>query len=201
MKRQQSKVFCIGLSKTGTTSLTAAFKMLGYRAAHFPLRMVRYTNGVLSFRRSVVAQYNMLSDLPVARFYRDLDVSFPDSRFILTTRQIDDWLESCCRHVWPGQFTAADTWFNRLHRDVYGVIDYDENQFREAYRGHIDNVYSYFTGRENDLIEFNVTAGDSWATLCSFLGVEVPDEPFPKKDCLYSQFFKLVPLQRLRGGD
>ena len=31
-----SKVFGIGLSRTGTTSLTLALKALGYQAAHFP---------------------------------------------------------------------------------------------------------------------------------------------------------------------
>lgn len=198
-KRQQTRVFCIGLSKTGTTSLTAALKMLGYHAKHFPIRMIRYSDGRLSFDRSIAARYDALSDLPIARFYRELDEAFPGSRFILTTRQIDDWLDSCRRHVWPGQLIKADTWFNRLHRDMYGAIDYDRQRFREAYIRHVDNVNTYFEGREDDLLEFNVASGDSWPMLCRFLDKPVPDEPFPKKDCLYSTFFKLVPLHRLRN--
>jgi hypothetical protein len=198
-KRQQTRVFCIGLSKTGTTSLTAALKMLGYHAKHFPIRMIRYSDGRLSFDRSIAARYDALSDLPIARFYRELDEAFPGSRFILTTRQIDDWLDSCRRHVWPGQLIKADTWFNRLHRDMYGAIDYDRQRFREAYIRHVDNVNTYFEGREDDLLEFNVASGDSWKKLCTFLDKPVPDEPFPKKDCLYSTFFKLVPLHRLRN--
>jgi len=198
-KRQQTRVFCIGLSKTGTTSLTAALKMLGYHAKHFPIRMIRYSDGRLSFDRSIAARYDALSDLPIARFYRELDEAFPGSRFILTTRQIDDWLDSCRRHVWPGQLIKADTWFNRLHRDMYGAIDYDRQRFREAYIRHVDDVNTYFEGREDDLLEFNVASGDSWPMLCRFLDKPVPDEPFPKKDCLYSTFFKLVPLHRLRN--
>ncbi len=200
MTGQQPKVFCIGLSKTGTTSLTAALKQLGYRAKHFPIRMVRYSDGVLSFDGSIVARYDALSDLPVARFYRQLDALFPGSWFILTTRQIDDWLDSCRRHVWPGQFIRVDTWFNRLHRDMYGAIDYDEECFRRAYIRHVSGVHRYFEGREADLLEFSVTGGDSWEKLCRFLGHDVPDGPFPRKDCLYSRFFKLVPLHRLRDG-
>jgi len=198
--KQQPRVFCIGLSKTGTTSLTAALKTLGYRAKHFPIRMIRYHDGVLSFDRSIAARYDALSDLPIARFYRELDRAFPGSKFILTVRQIDDWLDSCRRHVWPGQLIRADTWFNRLHRDMYDAIDYDEQRFRNAYIRHVDDVHTYFEGREDDLLEFNVADGDSWPTLCTFLGKKRPDEPFPKQDCLYSRFFKLVPLQRLRSN-
>lgn len=196
--KKHARVFCIGLSKTGTTSLTAALTILGYHAKHFPIRMIRYHDGVLSFDRSLAARYDALSDLPVARFYKELDASFPHSRFILTTRQIDDWLDSCRRHFWPGQLIKADTWFNRLHRDMYDVIDYDEAHFRAAYIRHTNDVHTYFEGRENDLLEFSVTDGDSWEKLCSFLGMERPNVPFPKKDCFYSRFFKLVPLQRFR---
>ncbi len=200
MTGRRTKVFCIGLSKTGTTSLTAALQRLGYRAKHFPIRMIRYSDGVLSFDRSVAARYDALSDLPVARFYKELDALFPDACFILTIRQLDDWLDSCRRHFWPGQIVTADTWFNRLHRDMYGAIDYDRERFREAYRRHVDDVHTYFDGRDDDLLEFNVVDGDRWKKLCRFLGREVPDAPFPKEDCLYSRFFKLVPLQRLRNG-
>ncbi len=197
---KQPRVFCIGLSKTGTTSLTAALKTLGYRAKHFPIRMIRYRDGVLSYDRSIAARYDALSDLPIARFYRDLDRAFPGSKFILTVRQIDDWLDSCRRHVWPGQLIRADTWFNRLHRDMYDAIDYDEQRFRNAYIRHVDDVHTYFEGREDDLLEFNVADGDSWPPLCTFLDKKRPDGPFPRQDCLYSRFFKLVPLQRLRSN-
>ena len=43
---------------------------------------------------------------------------------------------------------------------------------------HHRDVRSYFDGRD-DFIEFRITEGDGWEKLCPFLGVDIPEEPFP----------------------
>ena len=38
---------------------------------------------------------------------------------------------------------------------------------------------SYFANRPEDLLVLDVTAGDGWEPLCQFLGMPVPERPFP----------------------
>jgi hypothetical protein len=55
------------------------------------------------------------------------------------------------------------------------------DDYRQAYRDHNREVMDYFKGRNNLLI-MDVGKGDSWDTLCNFLGVDIPDAPFPWKN-------------------
>ncbi|MEF8835065.1 MAG: sulfotransferase family protein [Candidatus Thermoplasmatota archaeon] len=198
MSEKKQKVFCIGLSKTATTSLTSALKILGYKSNHFPMSLLKYTDEGLKFDFSGAEKYDALSDLPVVRFYKELDRTFPDSKFILTTRELEEWLDSCRRHFWPGQILKGDFWFNRLHKEIYGAIDYDEEKFRKAYKDHRQEVLSYFSKREEDLLIMDITDGEGWEKLCPFLNEQIPDKDFPKKDCLYSQIFKIFNIQQFR---
>ncbi len=195
-----SKIFCIGLSKTGTTSLTKALSILGYRSFHFPWTMLRYQNGRLSVVEEKVRPYDALSDIPVARFYQELDCLFPGSKFILTVRNQDAWLDSCERHFWPGQILKGENWINQLHRDIYGSIDFDRERFYRAYQAHKREVRDYFAERPQDLLLMDLARGDGWEKLCAFLDKPLPEQPFPKRDCLYTNVFKVVNMQRFRSG-
>jgi hypothetical protein len=44
---------------------------------------------------------------------------------------------------------------------------------------HAARVAEYFSGRPDDLLVLDITAGDGWPPLCRFLGRPVPDAPFP----------------------
>ncbi|MFP4142956.1 MAG: sulfotransferase family protein [Thermoplasmata archaeon] len=198
MAGKERKVFCIGLSKTATTSLTKALQILGYKSKHFPMRLLKYDEEGLKFDFSGAEKYDALSDLPVVRFYKKLDRNFQASKFILTTRELEDWLDSCRRHFWPGQILKGDFWFNRLHKDIYGTVDYDEEKFKEAYKTHKKDVLSYFSGREEDLLIMDITDGEDWEKLCSFLEEPIPDRDFPETDCLYSKIFKVLKIHLLR---
>lgn len=198
MGGKKHKVFCVGLSKTATTSLTKALQILGYKANHFPIRLLKYDKEGLGLDFSGADKYDALSDLPIARFYKELDRTFPESKFILTTRELEEWLDSCSRHFWPGQILKGDFWFNRLHEEIYGAIDYDEEKFRKAYTEHKEDVISYFSGRYDDLLIMDIPDGEGWDKLCPFLGEPIPDREFPEEDCFYSQIFKAINIQRFR---
>src|SRR5262249_9811138 len=85
------KIFGIGLSRTGTTSLTYAFAELGLRAHHFPRT------------RAFIDEADAATDTPVAAWYKELDVLYPGSKFIVTPRSIPDWLDSC-EVLWRSSF-------------------------------------------------------------------------------------------------
>src|SRR5438105_11325665 len=86
-----SKIFGIGLSKTGTTSLANALQILGYKTKD-NMGVVNYaTHDLSSVHLEVVEAYDALTDTPIPSFYRELDARYPGSRFILTVRDSDEW--------------------------------------------------------------------------------------------------------------
>jgi Sulfotransferase domain len=80
-----AKVFGVGLSRTGTTSLHYALGFLGYRSIHFP--PPHQLRELLNF-------YDAAVDTPVACVFKELAEAYPDARFVLTVRDMDSWLAS-----------------------------------------------------------------------------------------------------------
>ena len=200
------KVFCIGLSRTGTQSLAKALKTLGYNSSHHPplsfrfdicsrfvLRILKkmgvnnyypyilYRFGTLYFKHDPFTKFDAFSDTPIARFYKRLDRQYPNSKFILTVRDIHSWLKSCKRLFASYDFKGGHA-LTRLHLDLYGRTVFDRKKFTKAYDRHVRDVYSYFKQREKDLLVINICKGEGWEKLCSFLNKPIPEEPFPNKD-------------------
>lgn len=175
MRDLQHKIFGIGLSRTGTLSLAFALRYLGYKTAHF-----RYEGRLIG--DDAIAQCDALTDTPVARRFRELDIAFPGAKFIYTIRDKESWLMSCQRTLKPvgNPPDRNDVLSNR--RFVYGVEIFQAEAFSKAYSEHHDQVLTYFHGREKDLLILNVVAGEGWEKLCPFLGHVTPPIPFPKRN-------------------
>jgi hypothetical protein len=177
------KVFGIGLSKTGTTSLTAALEILGIPTIHNP-HDGRTQRELQSGRPqlTILEEYRAVTDIPVAPYYAQLDHLYPESKFILTVRDIDSWVESARNHWRLIPSWEADPFYGFLHAAVYGCLEFDEERFRWAYETHVQNVERYFSGRPEDLLIMDIVGGEGWEVLCPFLGIEVPEVPFPHRN-------------------
>ncbi|MEW6405157.1 MAG: sulfotransferase family protein [Chloroflexota bacterium] len=168
----KGKVFGIGLSKTGTTSLASALEMLGYKSIH-----ARSADEIETHEAS--------TDVPVAARYRQLDKLYPGSRFILTVRDVDSWVESCRKHFnnySPYRINnvklAAEYGFCR--GVLYGIDHFDPDVFRAAYQRHTEGAREYFRDRPNDCLELNIIAGEGFDKLCPFLSKPTLQATFPK---------------------
>jgi Sulfotransferase domain len=178
-----SKIFGIGLSRTGTLSLTSALETLGIETRHYPndprtqaeLRSGRYE---LSLLNSVQA----LTDIPVAPFYAQFDRAFPGSKFILTTRSTDSWLASVENHFRMYVERRRDEFDDFVFACVYGSLHFDSERFRYVKELHEDNVRRYFGNRPDDLLILDVFHDGRWEDLCDFLDRPVPNEPFPHQN-------------------
>lgn len=89
-----NKVFGVGLSKTATTSLTFALEILGFCTKHYP-SLRYYPHWLRGIKKHVLEEDQAFSDITIIPFYKELDRKYPGSKFILTARDLDDWLESC----------------------------------------------------------------------------------------------------------
>ena len=180
----KNKIFGIGLSKTGTSSLSEALNMLGIHCIHYPddpVTLHQLRTG--QFRLSILEKYQAVADTPVVPYYAQLDKEFPGSKFILTLRDIESWLESVKKH-WE---TSPQFEHEPLRKEfqsfirtaVYGCVDFNEDRFRYVYETHYTNVMNYFSNRPRDLLVMDICNGEGWDQICDFLGVDKPGSEFP----------------------
>jgi hypothetical protein len=182
--RSFNKIFCIGPNKTGTTSLHDAFLLLGLRSVHYKDEAERNIQDIIraNFKNGEsmlkdIEGYDAYSDwikMPTLKAYKQFDKEYPNSKFILSTRNMEDWLNSREKHV------------RRLQKEVEETGDttitwltIDRAAWKTEFEDQHSSILAYFKGRENDLLVFNVFEGDGWEKLCPFLGMPVPDVPFP----------------------
>ena len=153
------KIFVIGLSGTGTRSLHRAFLMLGIPACQYP-------SGPNDFDR-----YQALSDIPVACRYKTLDVLYPGSKFVLTFRELESWLDNRSRK--PADPSPGNFWVRENRHLTYGRQSFDRDAYIAIHRDYHTGVAHHFASRPNDLVTMNIIAGDGWEKLCPFIDAEL----------------------------
>jgi hypothetical protein len=178
------KIFGIGLSRTGTTSLTQALLMLNIRSLHWPhdAATQRELMPYLADRRrpfafSAAEFYQGLTDTPVVAVYRELAQRYPDARFILTGREREAWLHSCER-AWETSVALQyagelGPYCRAINTAVYGRPDFCRETFAQVYERHRAEVLTVLPG----VLELEV--GEGWDRLCAFLNQSVPARPYP----------------------
>ena len=189
--RTKTKVFVIGLSRTGTTSIAVALHRLGYKTYHAMFKMAKYpTMGESGQSKAVkrwVDAFDAFSDLPVMTVYQELAVMYPDAKFVLTSRGADRWAEAMLRFM-PGMRNVPNNTLlpaGDLFRASYGDNwrDLGRDDWHGIYLAHQKEVREFFADKPGRLLEMNIPGGEGWRELCGFLGVDAPvDEPFPHAD-------------------
>jgi hypothetical protein len=175
-------------------SLAHALSLLGYRSQHFPQddRTREEVTGFLAghgdlLRLSVLERLDALTDTPICATYEGLDAAYPGSKFILTVRDKESWLESCRTYwaAWVDSYLVArpndplPAYLIPIHAKIYGTSTFDREQFSRAYDDYHERVRRHFAGRREDLLTLNISAGEGWDPLCRFLSLPRPRAEFP----------------------
>jgi hypothetical protein len=189
-----ARIFGIGLSRTGTTSLADALGVLGYRNLHFPkddLTREEVTAFLAAggdrLRLSVLERLDAATDTPICATFEALDPAYPGSKFILTIRDKESWLESCRAYwaSWVDSYLTASpddalaAYLIPIQLKLYGTTTFDREQFSRAYDDYHQRVRGHFRHRPEDLLTLRICDGEGWKPLCDFLGVPRPRAEFP----------------------
>jgi hypothetical protein len=170
----RAKVFGIGFHKTGTKSLAAALRQLGYRTTGpNGTRDPTIRDTYLELAVELSGQYDAFQDNPWPLVYREMDALHAGSRFILTVRPAAEWIGAAIRHFGLNTTPMRELIYG------YGSPVGHEDHYCRVYQRHIDGVLHYFRRRPDDLLVMRITEGDDWEKLCPFLGSATPPGPFP----------------------
>jgi hypothetical protein len=178
LRPDRPRIFGVGLNKTGTSSFDKALKILGFESLHDGGSEVhdavkQAIDDGTPLLSNLDQKFDAFSDIGLlSRRFRVLDSQYPGSRFVLTTRPFDAWLDSRTRHVERNIALKEAGEYD----STFLVID--EDKWTEEWEVHMERVHTYFAGRA-DLLEVDFTNNPEWGPLCRFLCLDEPEEPFP----------------------
>ncbi|NQZ07010.1 MAG: sulfotransferase family protein [Algicola sp.] len=170
-----SKIFIIGLPRTGTTSISVALLELGLSVAH------------TAFTKQAVKMADAISDAPCFSDYQQLDALFPDAKFIYLSREMNKWLpsitmllEKMAPHLEPktGRFNPI---LKRSFHHTFAVkLPLTHDTLVECYLRHQQAVMEYFKDRI-DLLSIDISEPGSLLKMKQFLGMKAEgSSDFPK---------------------
>jgi hypothetical protein len=198
-----------GFGRTGTKSLKAALERLGYGPCHHMHEVVENPGQVLHWQKlanggavdweTVFSGYTSQVDWPGAHVWRELAAAFPAAKVIHTLRPEDKWWASFNKTI--GKLMARyetiplpphirdmlAAWNALAGQGTFGGVLDNEQTALAAYRRRTEEVRTALPA--NRLLVFDVAQG--WGPLCAFLGVDVPDEPFPHHN-LRADFWEVL---------
>lgn len=202
------KVIGAGFGRTGTASLKEALETLGFGPCYHMIEVFSHPEHagvwVSAWRDEPVdwdrllGGYEAAVDWPACTFYEELTKRSPDAKVILSVRDPERWYESVRNTIYELSVIIPRS---PVYRVGYALVRLfvsgasrqvnlaDEIIWQGTFDGRFEDR-PYAIGvfkRHNEQVRQRVPADrllvyevkEGWGPLCAFLGVEVPDEPFP----------------------
>jgi hypothetical protein len=168
---------------------------------------------------AVFEGYRSAVDWPAAAYWRELAAAYPDAKLILTVRDPDSWYDSAratifkqsidpprgaarlsmrlAEAVSPDLRAFLAMTHETIERPLFEDRLADRAYMISAFNRHVDEVQAAFPAER--LLTYR--AAEGWAPLCEFLGVPVPDQPYPRDNASEDFFRAAAPhMARLAYG-
>jgi Sulfotransferase domain len=200
------EVIGAGFGRTGTMSLKVALEELGFGPCYHMSEVFEHPEHIELWRAAtqgkpvdwerIFGEYRATVDWPGCTFYNELLERNPNAKVILTVRDPQRWYESAYNTIYrmTGAFSSPIFYLASLvmprargmkharqmivelvwERDLDGRFE-DREHAIETFERHNEEVKQRVPPEK--LLVYDVKEG--WGPLCDFLGVDIPDQPFP----------------------
>jgi len=172
------KIFGIGLSRTGTTTLTNILNKVGYNIIHYP------SNKIQLFSNA----NDGCTDIPVILHYKELYKTFPNAKFVYTIRNKEEWLNSIVpylerKRTWKEMSGSHQ---EQVRTKIYGYAFPTRQQASNAWDKHHNSVMKFFNNKQDKLLVLDIVGGDNTNKLWKFLDMNNSNLPkeFPHSNKL-----------------
>jgi uncharacterized protein YndB with AHSA1/START domain len=181
-----------GVGRTGTNSLKVALEQLLGKPCHHMFEIIVDPSQIPQWTDAIEGRpvdwstmpmgYGALVDWPGASFWPELTEANPDALVLLSVRDPEDWYKSASNTIFQVFDNAPPEmlqWFESMHQllgERFSDNLGDPGEMMTAFENHNDAVRRAIPAER--LLEWS--PGDGWDPICERLGLEVPDEPFPK---------------------
>lgn len=195
----ENKIFCLGLNKTGTTTLKTLFESSNVkvgdqrRAEYLAARYLKTRN--INIFKEYIEGSDFFQDIPFSFpwFYRELYKLYPNAKYILSIRDsAEQWASSLMKFHSKRFFHGASPTRELLKRvryierdfayqcmtTMYGEPIYDSANLCKNYENYNKNVQSFFELNPNFIV-INVAHEESISRLRRFCDVDFSLEDMP----------------------
>lgn len=202
------KVLILGLGRTGTASMRAAMKQLGYVDTYHMMNCsIENPPDALMWMDALTAKYDKkgkpftredwdqllghaqaVCDWPAIAFAKELIEAYPEAKVVLTNRDVDSWHASTMKTVywrvtdhelrWLSHFDWAASMYYPMLKKFFDT--FFEGDFPNVGKDVFKRHYAEVRSLvpKENLLEYRVQ--DGWEPLCNFLGDAIPKGvPFP----------------------
>lgn len=186
------KVIGAGLGRTATFSLKFALEHLGLGPCYHMSEVFAGARRNIPLWLDVVrsmadwdtifAGYQSTTDYPARSYWRELAAYYPNAKVVLTVRDADSWFESVTETIFSEQMqgslagSPAEEMMRRTIFDAFGGRVKDREFMTDWFKRRNQAVIDALPAHR--LLVYSPKEG--WGPLCSFLGIAVPDTPFPR---------------------
>ena len=181
-----------GLGRTATFSLKFALEQLGFGPCYHmsevfagARRNVPLWLDAIDGRPdwdAIFDGFASTTDYPACTYWRELAAHYPAAKVVLTVRDPDSWFDSVSETIFSEamQGSLAGSPLGDMMQGV--IFDAFGDRVRDR-----EFMTEWFIRRNRDVIDslpaerlLVFSPKDGWEPLCAFLGVAVPDGPFPR---------------------
>jgi len=186
------KVIGAGLGRTATFSLKFALEHIGLGPCYHMSEVFAGARRNVPLWLDVVRGepdwnaifegYQSTTDYPACTYWRELAEYYPEAKVILSVRDADSWFESVSETIFSEQMQGA------LKSTPTGAMM--QGVIFDAFGEHVNDrtfMTNWFNRRNREVIDalpperlLVFSAKEGWGPLCDFLGVSVPNGPFPR---------------------
>lgn len=187
------KLIGSGLGRTGTMSTKLALEQIGFGPCHHMVEVFMHPDSVPLWVAAgdgkpdwdaIFDGYTSMVDHPGCQYWRQLIDHYPDAKVLHTVRDADKWFDSTQATIFSLDSPAMQPmggpmkdFFDDVH-GWYGGDIHDRAFMVDFFARHTAEVVA--TVPKERLLVFNVAEG--WGPLCQFLGVPVPETPYPREN-------------------
>ncbi len=202
------KVIGAGLPRTATSTQMIALEMLGFGPCYHMRNVLGDMEGELPKWERVMAgnadwedtfgDAQSSCDWPSAAFTKELSEHYPDAKVVLTVRDPQGWVKSMRETVWAiyfgdsvmhhvcdARYLIDPSWKRFIDLMIPMIWEgdsplagdtFDDDAFAGMFEAYTARIRAEIPAER--LLVWDPREG--WEPLCSFLEVEVPDEPLPR---------------------
>ncbi|MCI2244860.1 hypothetical protein L3067_09635 [Xanthomonas sp. PPL568] len=188
------RVIGAGLGRTGTLSLKLALEHLGLGRCYHAMELAANLRQALpqwdaaidgqADWETLFAGYTATVDYPGCCFWPELVARYPQAKVILTVRDADAWFDSVRSTIFasdgrvPALFGPDGQRLSQFLRRGFAARiddrDFMTDYFHRWNQAVIANVPAH------RLLVLDTDAQTGWESLCAFLDVPVPAQPYPR---------------------
>jgi hypothetical protein len=170
LQNNKSKIICVGQPKTGTKTLKQIFAQLGLKVSsdpqcllknnsdyttinNIPIDTNNFFNNIGYFHKNL-EMFDFFHDVPYSFNYELIYKQYPDSKFILTIRDEEEWFKSLFNYQHLPNASNRSLLNVIYHHEI--IMEEHKEEVIELYRKYNNDIITYFKDTPEKLLIINL---------------------------------------------